>query len=131
MKIVTSSALRATTLVLALVVLSPSFARAAGTTAHSPVVGALPVASVGPYVGAGTYLIQVAAKLGAPSDRLADGTWLYDGYTAGDVTGTLVVTFANGRVLSLSLATPAAVAALRAHPRQTGTTILAAAMEPR
>ncbi len=131
MKIVASSALRATALALTLVLLPATLARASAPTARSTASGTLPVGSVGPYVSVGTYVIQVATKLGTPSARLPDGTWLYEDYVAGDRTGTLVVTFVNGRVSSLSLATPSAIAALRAHPDRIGTKTLAAAWKLR
>ncbi|MBI5694021.1 MAG: hypothetical protein HZC55_28430 [Verrucomicrobia bacterium] len=81
--------------------------------------GSLPLVAAGPHVAPGTFQIQVAAKLGRPDDRLADGTWLYHHHRveASDAEGTLVVRFgADRRVSSLSLATAAVVASLRANP---------------
>ncbi|HVU22584.1 MAG TPA: hypothetical protein VHE13_00560 [Opitutus sp.] len=77
--------------------------------------GRLAVRAAGPYVEIGTYRIQVASKLGSPTARLADGTWLYDHFAAENSAahGTLVVRFAGGRVHELYLAAPAAIAALR------------------
>ncbi len=81
-------------------------------TAH----GAILVDAAGPYVERGTYRIQVLAKLGEPSARLKDGTWLYERFSAreGSLKGTLVIRFRDGQVQHLALATPATVAALRA-----------------
>ncbi len=81
--------------------------------------GAVIVNAAGPYVERGTSRIQVLAKLGEPSARLKDGTWLYERYRAREATlkGTLVVRFRDGRVQHLALATPATVAALRASDR--------------
>jgi hypothetical protein len=78
--------------------------------------GTVAVANAGPHVAVGTFRIQVETKLGRPDVKLADGTWLYRGRAvAGSrATGTLVVRFADGRVSALALATPAAVAVLRA-----------------
>jgi hypothetical protein len=85
--------------------------------------GQVTVLTAGPYVQPGTYRIQVSAKLGQPDARLPDGTWLYhhrriDGSDAG---GTLVVRFTQGRVQSLTIATPAVVAALRQAAPKPGT----------
>ena len=81
--------------------------------------GSIPVEAAGPYVEVGTYRIQVAVKLGRPAARLPDGTWLYENFVAdgSNARGTLVVRFAQGRVSSLMLATPAVVAALRSTPQ--------------
>jgi hypothetical protein len=95
--------------------------------------GSIPMSAVGPYVEVGTFQIQVSVKLGQPSAKLPDGTWLYQGYAVEDsqATGTLVVRFAQGRVTSLSLASPVMVAALRAAPRKTGDRVLVAAQSSR
>ena len=81
--------------------------------------GSVRVTSAGAFVAPGTFRVQVAAKLGRPDLTLADGTWLYHHRRIGEsaAEGTLVVRFAAGRVSSLSLVTPAVVAALRADPR--------------
>lgn len=80
--------------------------------------GTVAVSSVGEHVEIGTYRIQVAAKLGHPHERLPDGSWLYHGrrIVGSAAAGTLVIRFEAGRVSSLTLATPAAIAALRANP---------------
>ena len=77
--------------------------------------GHVAVTNAGAFVEPGTFRIQVAAKLGQPDARLADGTWLYHGrrIAGSDAEGTLVVRFAAGRVHTLSLATPAIIAAWR------------------
>lgn len=77
--------------------------------------GHVAVTNVGAFVEPGTFRIQVAAKLGQPDARLADGTWLYHRHRIADSSaeGTLVVRFLSGRVHSLTLATPAVVAAWR------------------
>lgn len=80
--------------------------------------GTLPLQSAGRHVAPGTLRVQVAAKLGRPDLQLADGSWLYHHQRVNDseARGTLVVRFEAGRVTSLSLATPAVVAQLRANP---------------
>jgi hypothetical protein len=89
--------------------------------------GSVPVKAAGPYVEVGTYQIQVAAKLGQPTSRLADGTWLYRNYTVvdSDATGTLVVRFQRGRVSALTLVTPAVAMALSAPPKAGDKVVLA------
>ncbi len=75
----------------------------------------VPVTNAGPYVERGTLLIQVAVKLGRPTAKLADGTWLYPNYTVENSAahGTLVVRFSPaGRVTDLSLVTPSAATAM-------------------
>jgi len=71
--------------------------------------GTIPVDAAGPYVEIGTFRIQVMTKLGPPSAKLPDGTWLYRGLDVenSDAHGTLVVRFVNGRVSSMSLVAPA------------------------
>ncbi len=91
--------------------------------------GSVPVKQAGPYVEMGTYKIQVSAKLGSPSARLADGTWLYQHYQVegGEAAGTLVVRFnPRGRVSGLTLVTPA-VATAMSTPKQAGEKVLVAA----
>jgi len=82
--------------------------------------GSIPLKTFGDYVAVGTYAIQVSVKLGEPNSRLPDGSWLYDHRRIADsnAEGTVVVRFNAGRVSSLSLATPATVARLRATPDQ-------------
>jgi len=91
------------------------------------ILGSVSVSNAGPYVEIGTYQIQVSVKLGEPSARLPDGTWLYDhrGIEGSAAEGTLVVRFAGGRVSGLSLATPRVVAALRDAAGTAGRTLLA------
>jgi hypothetical protein len=84
--------------------------------------GTVSAVAAGRHVEPGTFRVQVAAKLGRPDAVLADGTWLYhsrkiEGSTA---TGTLVVRFTAGRVVSLALASPATVAALRDQQPRAG-----------
>lgn len=76
--------------------------------------GTLPVKSVGPYVEVGTFQIQVAAKLGQPNLRLADGSWLYHRRNVVDSSaeGTVVIRFENKRVAEITLVTPAVATAL-------------------
>ncbi len=76
----------------------------------------------GDTVARGTSRVMVAARLGAPTSVLPDGSWLYSGYTARSasrrelVAGTLVVRFAESKVISLSIADQATVVALRSAP---------------
>ena len=90
--------------------------RAAHLLAHR---GAVSVQAAGPYVGLGTFRIQVSVKLGRPDVALDDATWLYHGriIEGSAALGTLVIRFEKGRVSELSVASPAVVAALRADPR--------------
>lgn len=80
--------------------------------------GSVRIEAAGPYVTAGTCQIQVSAKLGRPSARLADDTWLYHHFHARNSagSGTLVVRFNAGRVSSLALVSPAVITTLRATP---------------
>lgn len=89
--------------------------------------GSVSVEKAGPYVEIGTYQIQVFAKIGAPSAKLADGTWLYDhrAIEGSDAEGTLIVHFVDGRVSSMALGTPTFVAALRTTPKKTENLIVA------
>jgi hypothetical protein len=132
MKTIIASALRTVALATALGVL-PAIASAT----NSPPVdrasqlltlrGSVPVKNVGPYVEIGTYQIQVSGKLGQPSAKLRNGTWLYDHRViAGSAAeGTLIVRFADGRVSSLALATPSVVATLRATPNNADRIVVA------
>ncbi len=90
--------------------------------------GAIAVAKAGPHVEAGTFRVQVAAKLGRPDETLADGSWLYHDRRVSESTakGTLVVRFTGGRVQALSLVAPQALIALRSLPApQAGTHFVA------
>ena len=89
--------------------------------------GSVRVNAAGPYVQTGTFAIQVAAKLGQPSARLVDGTWLYHNHAlaGSDARGTLIVRFNQGRVSELTLVTPAVAAAL-ITPKSTAAQTLAA-----
>ena len=105
------SALRLSALAATLLVL-PALASATDQPADPAatllmVSGSVPVKNAGPFVEVGTYRIQVSVKLGQPSARLADGTWLYASHRIddGDATGTLVVRFNRGRVSDLALVT--------------------------
>ncbi|MBI2813595.1 MAG: hypothetical protein HYX71_04875 [Opitutae bacterium] len=99
-------------------------------TASLPTGGELPlrevaatVAANGDTVTVGTSRIMVSLRLGSPNTVLADGSWLYSGYTArlGESgpsrDGTLVIRFANSQITSLSLADKATITALRQAPR--------------
>jgi hypothetical protein len=100
--------------------LVPSLAIAKDTTASDraaqvlAATGSVDVKAAGPYVSVGTFRIQVSAKLGRPSDKLADGTWLYRNFAVdgSETTGTLVVRFADGRVEQLALVTPKVATAM-------------------
>jgi hypothetical protein len=124
MKTTIASALRAAALATVLGVL-PAIASATNSTpvdraAHQLALrGSVPVKNAGPYVEIGTCQIQVSVKLGQPSAKLPDGTWLYDHRAIEDsaAEGTLIVRFVDGRVSSLALATSSVVAALRATPK--------------
>lgn len=128
------SSLRTAVLATTLLVLPAAFAQANDRAAQVlAATGVVRVESVGPYVSTGTYRIQVSAKLGRPTVTLADGTWLYENFTANgsSAAGTLVVRFADDRVSSLSLASPAAVTALRVSPRKVDDKVLIAAWNQR
>jgi hypothetical protein len=85
--------------------------------------GVIPVASAGPYVERGSARITVIAKLGKPTERLPDGTWLYRGYRVreSDAAGVLVLHFLQDRVTSLGLTTPERAAELVASARSVST----------
>jgi hypothetical protein len=130
MKNLVSPALRTGALAAALFLLPSAFAQNADPVVRQfATTGTVPVASAGPYVQVGTCRVQVSAKLGRPTTRLPDGTWLYDGFNAanGSAAGTLVVRFEAGRVRSLALATPAVVTALRSRPASSSAPSLVAA----
>lgn len=119
-----TSSLRAATLATTLFVLPTSLTAkdsvsASRTAELLAAHGSIAVRGAGPYVERGTFQIQVAAKLGEPTEKLADGTWLYKNFSTDEnaVKGTLIVRFNHERRVSeLSLATPAVVAALRTAP---------------
>ncbi len=73
----------------------------------------------GDTVTAGTSRVLVSLRLGPPDHVLADGSWLYAGYSANDSgpAGTLVVRFTANQVSRLTLATAAQVVGLRSSPR--------------
>ncbi len=126
------SALRATALAATLLVTASAFAQSPDRAAQLlAVAGSIPVSHAGPYIAAGTYRVQVSAQLGRPTASLPDGTWLYENFNADDsgASGTLVVRFVDGRVRSLSLASPSAVTALRVSPKARDHQSLAAAWE--
>ena len=137
MKTLLPSALRTAALVTSLLLL-PLASSAKETTPRDPATellarhGFILVKAVGLYVEVGTFLIQVSVRLGQPTARLADGTWLYENYAPENSTakGTLIVHFVHGRVSELALATPAVVAALR-DPQRSATGTLIAGMERR
>ncbi len=113
-----------TSALVALLLLLPVAASAKNSAADRAATllathGAIPVTAAGDYVELGTYQIQVSSKLGRPSARLPDGTWLYEYFATENsaARGTLIVRFEHGRVSSLALATPATVAALRSAPK--------------
>ena len=121
--------LRATTLAVTLLVLPAAFAQTNDRAAQVlATTGSVRLESAGPYVGLGTYAIQVSAKLGSPSAILPDGTLLYAGFgiEGSSAHGTLVVRFTNGRVSFLSLASPAVVIALRTPAKTPGDKVLVA-----
>lgn len=91
----------------------------------------------GDTVTVGTTRIMVSLRLGSPNAVLADGSWLYSGYTARHdgaalgQPGTLVVRFIAHKVTSLSVADQTTVVALRQTPRRTATDNVLAANQPR
>ena len=87
--------------------------------------GSIAVKAAGPYVQVGSYRIWVSSHLGKPSVALADGSWLYNNFSADDseATGTLLVRFNHGQVSELQLVSPAFVAALRSAPKAPGTLV--------
>ena len=91
------------------------------------------IAANGDTISSGTSRVMVSLRLGTPNYVTADGSWLYYNYHASfgehetGRPGTLVVRFANDQVTSLTIASQAAVVALRAAPRpRTNPQILAA-----
>jgi hypothetical protein len=69
-----------------------------------------------------------------PTVRLADGSWLYESFSAEDnaAPGTLVVRFTPaGRVSDLALVTPAVVAALEKPDHPANVVLVAAARHQR
>lgn len=123
MKTILTSSIRVSALVATLL-LFPVITSAKEAAADHPnqllaLRGTVPVAAAGPYVEVGTFQIQVILKLGQPTAKLADGTWLYRGFSVenSNAAGTLVVHFNKGRVSGLNLVTPAVAMALSA-PRK-------------
>jgi hypothetical protein len=111
-----SAALASALLVAPAVVLAQNTAAASTDRAAELLAmrGAIPVKNAGPYVEVGTYRLQVSAKLGDPSAKLSDGTWLYSNIVADEsnAAGTLVVSFKQNRVSELKLVTPAVAMAM-------------------
>jgi hypothetical protein len=89
--------------------------------------GAIAVQAAGPYVQIGSYRMWVEAKLGRPSEKLADGTWLYRGREVknSDARGTLVVRFDQGQVSALSLVTAEVAHVLVAADKVSGSGLVA------
>jgi hypothetical protein len=133
MKTQLSSSLRAAVIASTLFLL-PTFVSAkvdAATDRAKAVLalhGSLPVTAAGPYVQIGTYKIQVSVKLGQPSAKLPDGTWLYRNFTVDDseASGALLVSFEKGRVSGLTIVTPEVALALTT-PAKPGAKSLVAA----
>ena len=132
MKNIITSSLRVAALASTLFLASSAVAadRAADMLAAT---GSVKIESVGPYVSTGTYRVQVSAKLGHPTTTLSDGTWIYENFNANDsgASGALVIRFTDGRVSSLSLATPATVVALRTPHHKVNDKVLIAAWNQR
>jgi len=132
MKTIVISSLRTAALVSALL-LVPALAVAKDTVASDPTAqllataGTVPVKAAGPYVEVGSYRIHVSAHLGQPSAVLADGTWLYHGFTAveSDAGGTLVVRFEHGQVSQLSLVSPTVETAMLTNNARAKTLVAA------
>ncbi len=117
---IASSALRLLTLAVAFAL--PAIALAADSSRAAELLardGSVAVKNAGPYVETGTFQIQVLAKLGQPTAKLGDGTWLYPHYEVENTTatGTLVVKFNTGRVSQLSLVTPRVAIAMLTAPK--------------
>ena len=129
MKTIVISALRAATLVSALLLVA---AIASAKESADPAAQALAtsgfvqVKAAGPYVEVGSYRIHVSTMLGQPSATLADGTWLYRDFTANGsaASGTLVVRFDQGRVTRLTLVSPRVETAMLSAPAS-GKTLVA------
>jgi hypothetical protein len=98
--------------------------RAAELLAH---YGSVTIKAAGPHVEVGSYAIWVEGKLGRPSAKLPDGTWLYHSYDVkgSDARGTLVVRFNDGRVSGMTLVTPAVAMAMTA-PKESPKQVLVA-----
>ena len=89
--------------------------------------GTVNLKAAGPYVEVGSFRIWVDAKLGKPSVRMPDGTWLYRNFEVKDseARGTLVVRFTEGRVSSLALVTRAVETAMLAPKASPEGTLIA------
>src|SRR6185312_2071130 len=107
--------LRAATLAALLSTTALLTAKAAPDAALSAMSlsGSVEVKAAGPYVQVGSYGSLVSSHLGKPSAVLADGSWLYNHFTADDsaAAGALLVRFDRGRVSAMKLVSPAIVAA--------------------
>ena len=127
-----ASALRLTVLAAALITLPVR----ASAQAHAPadrafqcltLGGSVAVKNAGPDVEVGTFLVQVAAKLGQPTATLPDGTWLYRNYVVenSEARGTLAVRFDHGQVSSLALVTPAVATAMMSAGKSAASLLVA------
>ena len=90
--------------------------------------GIIPVKAAGPYVQVGSYRIHVLSHLGRPSAVLANGAWLYRGFSADEsaASGALVVRFDHGRVIQRSLVSPGVETAMLTAPANAkGQTLIA------
>jgi hypothetical protein len=139
MKNILTPALRAATLTAALsslplfVSASPNPTPADSAAQALVIAGTVPVKAAGPYVEIGTYQIQVSVKLGRPTFRLPDGSWLYGNFSVPDshAAGFLLVRFNQGRVSELALVSPAVATALLDAPKNAHERILTAAQDRR
>jgi hypothetical protein len=120
--------LRASVIAAALSLITVSASASTDTLAKGmSATGYLSVKAAGPYVEVGSYRIWVSSHLGSPSAVLPNGDWSYRGFSVdgSSANGTLVVSFANGRVSQLRLVTPEYLAALRAAPKAGATMAIA------
>jgi hypothetical protein len=128
-KLTQSTAMKSLRLLASALLLATTAALAADrATELLAVHGSVPVKSAGRYVEVGTFQIQVGVKLGQPTVKLADGTWIYDNYQVddSDAAGVLVVRFNRGRVSELSLVTPTIASAMTSSPKSNAKTLVAA-----
>ena len=90
--------------------------------------GFVHVTEAGPYVELGSYRIQVWTMLGRPYKQLADGSYLYRGFSVDEraASGTLVVRFSDGRVSDLLLVSRAVETAMLTTPASAKSTMLIA-----
>jgi hypothetical protein len=77
--------------------------------------GHVSIDAAGPYVRIGTFLIQVATKLGQPDKKISQNLWLYHhrSVAGSAAAGTLVVRFRQGRVSEMAIVAPEIALALR------------------